>query len=80
MARVLTTINELVLTPPDGCEPLGYALVLTFKDTNNEAVYEALITVMRLTRGISVTSLKVYCDSQMVVSQVKGEYTAKEKK
>lgn len=63
----------MVLTPLDGGAPLRYALVLTFKATKNEAKYEAVIIGLRLAKGLGVASLHVYCDSQLVLNQVKGE-------
>ena len=41
----------LILMPPDGGPPLRYALALTFRATNNEAEYEALLTGLRIARG-----------------------------
>lgn len=67
----------LVLTPSDGGAPLRYALVLTFKATNNETEYEVLITGLRLAKGLCVASLHVYYDSQLVVKPVKEEYMVK---
>lgn len=46
--------------PPDGGESLRYALLLTFKATNNKEKYEELITGLRLGKGINAVSLKVY--------------------
>lgn len=66
----------LVLPPPNESEPIRYALPFTFSVTNNEAKYEALITSLCLARGVGVTSIKVNCDSQLVVNQVKEEYQA----
>lgn len=62
---------------PNVDEQLKFALALTFKATNNESKYEALIRGPRLSRGLGVTFLSVKCDSQLVVIQVKGEYKAK---
>lgn len=56
----------LVLTSLDGGESLRYSIVLTFKETNNEEEYEALITDLRLAKGVGVASLNAYCDSQLV--------------
>lgn len=61
-----------MFTPPDGGGPLRYVLVLTFKAINNEAKYEALIVGLRIAKRIGVASLELYCDSQLVVNQVKG--------
>lgn len=51
--------------------------VLTFKVINNKAEYEALITSLRLAKGIGITFYHVYFNLQLVVNQVKGEYVAK---
>lgn len=60
----------MVSTPPNRGEPLQYTLAFTFKSTNNEAEYESLLTTLRLTLGISVDTLRVKCDSRLVVKQV----------
>lgn len=72
--------ERLILTPPDVGAPLRYTLVLTFNVTNNESEYEALMISLRLAKGIDIASLYVYCDSQLVVNQVKGQYAAKGEK
>lgn len=45
--------------------------------TNNEAEYMALIAGLELACEKGVTDLSVFCDSQLVVSQVKGEWKIK---
>ena len=67
----------IVLTNPDR-EKLKYALKFEFKASNNEAEYEALIAGLELARKLGVESLRVHCDSQLVVNQVRGDYAAKE--
>ncbi|XP_019094475.1 PREDICTED: uncharacterized protein LOC109129899 [Camelina sativa] len=42
--------------------------------------YEAVIVGPRLARGLGVTHLQVFCDSQLVVSQFSGEFDAKKKR
>lgn len=69
--------NRAGIKPPNDSGPLRYALPLTFKVTNNKVEYEALITGLRPTRGVRVTSLSTNCDSQLVVNQVNGEYKSK---
>lgn len=71
---------SIVLTPPDGGEPLRYALVLTFKVINNEAEYEASITGLQKANRIGSASLRVYCDSQLVINKVNDEYMTKGEK
>lgn len=67
---------RLILAPPDRGPPLRYALALTFRATNNEAEYEALVTGLRIPRGVGVEHLRVKCDTQLVVNQVNGQYAA----
>lgn len=66
-----------MVTSQDGGDPLRYALVLTFKATKKQFVYEVLIDRLRIAKGVGVASLKVYCDSQVVVNRLREEYVAK---
>ena len=50
---------------------------LDFPTTNNEAKYEALIVGLDLAIAAGATSMVVYCDSQVVISQVNGDYECK---
>ena len=45
--------------------------------TNNEAEYETLIVGLDLAKAAEAESMVVYCDSQMVISQVNGDYECK---
>jgi ribonuclease HI len=45
--------------------------------TNNMAEYEALVRALRRAREMSVTSVFVYTDSQLVANQVLGSYKVK---
>ncbi|KAK8951660.1 hypothetical protein KSP39_PZI003235 [Platanthera zijinensis] len=56
---------------------LEYGLRLKFPATNNAAEYEALIAGLKLAISCQVKRLTVYSDSQLVVSQVEGEFEAK---
>ncbi|XP_038972181.1 uncharacterized protein LOC120104693 [Phoenix dactylifera] len=67
----------LILTSPDGIVA-EQALRLEFSASNNEAEYEALIAGLKLAKELKVEDLKVYSDSQLVVSQVLGNFEAKE--
>ncbi|XP_074346937.1 uncharacterized protein LOC141685750 [Apium graveolens] len=51
---------------------------LDFPTTNNEAEYEALIVGLGLAGTLRVKNLKVCGDSKLVVSQVKGEFEARD--
>ena len=50
---------------------------LNFPTTNNETEYEALIVRLDLTKVAGVENLVAYCDSQVVTSQVNGDYECK---
>ena len=48
-----------------------------FPTTNNEADYEALIVGLDLAKVVEAENLVVYCDSQVVTSQVNRDYNCK---
>ena len=50
---------------------------LDFLTTNNEAEYEALMAGLDLAKVARATSMVVYCDSQVVISQVNRDYKCK---
>ena len=45
--------------------------------TNNMAEYEALVRALRKAREMSITSVFVYTDSQLVANQILGSYRVK---
>ena len=47
---------------------------LDFPTTNNEAEYEALVAGLDLTKVAGARNLIVHCDSQVITSQINGEY------
>ncbi|XP_074327022.1 uncharacterized protein LOC141664963 [Apium graveolens] len=51
---------------------------LDFPTTNNKVEYEALIAGPRLAGTLRVENLKVCGDSKLVISQVKGEFEARD--
>ena len=67
----------LVLKSPEGFI-VEYAITLDFPTTNNEAEYEALIAGFGMTKALRAKNLKVMGDSKLVISQVTGEYEAKD--
>ncbi|KAL0315403.1 UNVERIFIED_CONTAM: hypothetical protein Sradi_5418500 [Sesamum radiatum] len=67
----------VVLTSPEGDE-LEYALQFTFKASNNEAEYEALIVGIRMALDARARNLIAYSNSQLVTKQVEGKYEVKE--
>ena len=50
---------------------------LGFPTTNNEAEYEALIAGLDLAKVAGAANMVMYCDSQVVTSQVNGDYECK---
>lgn len=61
-------------------EKIVQAIYCEFKATNKEARYKALIEGMTLASDLGVKSLKIYSDSLLIVSQLKGEFSAKDSK
>ncbi|XP_058767422.1 uncharacterized protein LOC131641112 [Vicia villosa] len=53
------------------------SLVLSFPMSNNQAEYEAFLAGLRLAEDVGAREVKIYTDSQLVASQVNGEYQAK---
>ena len=56
------------------------SLRLNFSATNNEAEYETLLMGMAMVQRMGGKSVKVFSDSRLVVSQVKGEFEVKDKR
>lgn len=67
----------LVLIDPE-CNSFTYAIRLLFPATNNQSEYETLMVAgLKLAMELKVRVLRVYSDSQLVVSQLKGEFEAR---
>ncbi|XP_074301262.1 uncharacterized protein LOC141632630 [Silene latifolia] len=69
----------LVLRSPKG-DMMVQAVRCEFKETNNEAEYEALILGKQMAQGLKVRNLRVYSDSLLVVNHVNNEYMARDSK
>ncbi|GJY19620.1 reverse transcriptase domain-containing protein [Tanacetum coccineum] len=67
----------LMLIDPEGKE-YTYALHFKFDTTNNEAEYKALLVGLRIAQEMEIVNLEIFVDSQLLVNQVKGIYTAKQ--
>lgn len=57
---------------------MEYALCFSFKMTNNQAKYEALLTKLKLAKEPRATNLKIFTNSQLIASQVTSEYKARD--
>ena len=67
---------EIVLRTLD--EPtIMKAIKLPFVVYNNEAEYEVVILGLRVENSLSIAAIKLRCDSQLVASQLRGEYEVK---
>ncbi|CAJ2663183.1 unnamed protein product [Trifolium pratense] len=53
------------------------SLALSFPTSNNQAEYEAFLAGLRLAEDMEAKEVKNFTDSQLVASQVLGEYQAK---
>ena len=51
---------------------------LSFKASNNEAEYEALLAGLRAILDLRAPEIKVYSDSRLVINQVLGNFEAKD--
>ena len=61
-------------------EQLEQAIRLGFPTSNNEAEYEAIISGLDLDLTLSVSKLRIYSDSQLVVRHMQEEYGVKDER
>ncbi|XP_015944154.1 uncharacterized protein LOC107469288 [Arachis duranensis] len=54
------------------------SLQFHFTASNNQAEYETLIAGLKLALSLQVQSLTTYCDSLLVVQQIRGEFQVKD--
>ncbi|XP_075650149.1 uncharacterized protein LOC142620709 [Castanea sativa] len=66
----------VVITPED--LKLKHSFRLGFRASNNEAEYEALLAGLRVVMDLGAKEVEVYSDSLLVVSQVQGNFEAKD--
>ena len=57
---------------------MEYTIRIGFKATNNEGEYEAFLTRLRVATKMGVESLDIFCNSQLIISQVQVDYLAKD--
>jgi ribonuclease HI len=50
---------------------------LEFETTNNIAKYEALVLVLRVAKDMVIANLAFFCDSELIINQVKNIYQSK---
>ena len=66
----------MVFHSPKG-DKIEFMVRLDFPTTNNKAEYEALIVGLDLAKAVGVENLVLYSNSQVVTSQVNGDYECK---
>ena len=62
----------MVLHSPKG-DKVECMVRLNIPTTNNKAMYETLIAGLDLAKVVGATNMVVYCDSQVVTSQVNDD-------
>ncbi|NP_063998.1 orf764 (mitochondrion) [Beta vulgaris subsp. vulgaris] len=65
----------IIMTSPEG-NVFEYAI--KFKASNNEAEYEAAIAGIKMCMAADAKKIRLQTDSQLVASQIRGEYEARE--
>ena len=64
---------RVVIQTPEG-DKIECKIRLDFPTTNNEAEYEALVAGLDLAKAVGAENMIIHCDSQMITSQVNGDY------
>ena len=63
----------VVIQTPEG-DKIECMIRLDFPTTNNEAKYEALVAGLDLAKAAGAENMIMHCDSQVVTSQINGDY------
>ena len=63
----------VVIQAPEG-DKIECIIRLDFPTTNNEAEYEALVAGLDLARAADAENMIMHCDSQVITSQINGDY------
>ena len=63
----------MVIQTPDG-DKIKCMIRLEFLTTNNEAEYEATVVGLDLVKVAGAENMIVHCDSQVITSQINGDY------
>ena len=63
----------VVIRTPEGTE-ITKVVSFGFQASNNKAEYKALVIDLQLAKVCGLTNLHMFCDSQLVVGQVLGEF------
>ena len=69
----------VVIQTPEG-DKIECMIRLDFVTTNNEAEYKALVVGLGLAKAASAENVVLHCNSQVVTSQINGDYECKNKR
>ncbi|XP_072064513.1 uncharacterized protein [Arachis hypogaea] len=70
--------DACIILVEKGGTQIEVSLKFEFLASNNQAEYEALIAGLKLAEEVGATKVVVFSDSQVVTSQINGEYQAKD--
>ncbi|CAL9004991.1 unnamed protein product [Prunus brigantina] len=59
---------------PEPTAPLEYALRFSFRTSNNEAEYEALLAGLRLAKSMSAIQISIHIDSQLIIPRSENSH------
>ncbi|XP_072060167.1 uncharacterized protein [Arachis hypogaea] len=68
---------DIILVNQEGTQ-IEVSLKFEFPTSNNQAKYEALIAGLKLAKEVGATKVVIFSDSQVVTSQINGEYQTKD--
>ena len=69
----------VVIQTPEG-DKIECMIRLDFPTTNNEAKYEALVAGLDLARAAGAENMIIHCYSQVITSQINGDYVCRNKR
>ncbi|MCI37356.1 putative gag polyprotein, partial [Trifolium medium] len=76
-ASSLTGAGAWIILEKENGILIEVSLALSFPTSNNQAEYEAFLAGLRLAEDVGAKEIKIYTNSQLVASQLQGEYQAK---
>ena len=68
----------MVIKTPEG-DKIECMIQLDFPTTNNEVEYETLLVGLDLAKAAGAENVVVHCNSQVVTSQINGNYECRMK-
>ena len=75
--RIIAGVGVVFISPQNHVLPSVFSLTESY--SNNVAEYNALLIGLQLAHEMGVHYLEAYCDSKLIIIQVKGEYEVRHK-